>query len=249
MIAHDALKHTLSTFNKELITLSDYYVVISQDCDVINESYIKEPFVELLGVMKAVKPDGTMAFGKNPRTIQFNMSVNGSPTLCEASIHSKIRLPRSAFETLRPDSALLIDKKTNYYISKWVAKRYIRPAYPTEFVNRHKKKSKTIHKALEIGGIPIETLYLGLNSYDELSEDQPYGVFVFAVVSMATFDDVDKMTVVHTALNKVAACLSECNGINVLGSECRSKADMTLQDLESLYEWDYDYLTNAEASE
>lgn len=59
------------------------YILLSQDCDVLNHSLIKEPYVEFIGA-KFIKVDnGQFNAGKNPRQLHLQLQIGGEKKYLE----------------------------------------------------------------------------------------------------------------------------------------------------------------------
>jgi hypothetical protein len=59
-------------------------------------------------------------------------------------------------------------------VAEWLAKRYIRSAFPTEFDRRWSGKSKAWRKLLKGHSLWIQGVYLRLHRLRELPADEPY---------------------------------------------------------------------------
>lgn len=84
------------------------YVVISQDCDVVNHDLNKEPIVELLFMSEIKKEDGSLTNGKNPRKLHFQLQVDGGNKCLECVIHDKFFLPRQHLANVIPNNEFFV---------------------------------------------------------------------------------------------------------------------------------------------
>jgi hypothetical protein len=56
----------------------DRAIIISQDCDIVHDSYEVEPFVELIRAKHSSVENGLTRHGRNPRRLQLDAGVNCS---------------------------------------------------------------------------------------------------------------------------------------------------------------------------
>jgi hypothetical protein len=60
--------------NANVTVNAGFYLVISQDCDLVHHSLTNEPFVEILPLTPIEKPDGNFQHGRNPRKIHLTLT-------------------------------------------------------------------------------------------------------------------------------------------------------------------------------
>lgn len=78
-------------------TDSELWMVASQDCDLVQASFEKEPEVELvrMTVVPNEKRDGRLHWGDNPRTLQFCNPLSGpNQRLIESQVCDRARIDR-----------------------------------------------------------------------------------------------------------------------------------------------------------
>ncbi len=110
-------------------------IIVSQDCDIVNNTS-KEPFVEFIyGRIIEGEPNGNFINGKNPRTLHIKISS----TTYEFVIHDRFRVYKKNIEEINNDETYNKLQSDNLDIlKKWIAKRYTRAAFPDEFNKRLK---------------------------------------------------------------------------------------------------------------
>lgn len=148
----------------------DWLIVVSHDCDVVNGRLEKEPTVELLlaRVIEGRRADKQQAWGRNPRQLQLD--VDG--VVLDLSVHDRWTLPREHLASEAPQRHL--PDKTKRVIAEWLAKRYIRAAFPTAFDARGRDKMRDWTRLLEKHSEWIQGVYLRLNTLAELDSSKPY---------------------------------------------------------------------------
>jgi len=105
-------------------------VVVSHDCDLLNLSFAKEPFVELLLATERDKDDGMLRYGKHPRRLLVDVHCHGVPKIFELSIHDRVRIERKHLLGHAPDQTRTLATDSVQLIVRWIVKRYFRAAFP-----------------------------------------------------------------------------------------------------------------------
>jgi len=72
----------------------DWWLVVSQDCDVVQRDFDKEPFVEIIRVETTEAHVGGDHWGKNPRRFQFVDKATGTEQLFQVIVHDRLRIDR-----------------------------------------------------------------------------------------------------------------------------------------------------------
>jgi len=80
VIIDEPLKETIISGSQfyDYLKDTDSLVLYTQDCDLINPSLEKEPFVEFFCVNKINSISGNYSFGKNPRKIYLRIEEAGA---------------------------------------------------------------------------------------------------------------------------------------------------------------------------
>lgn len=222
---------------------NNIYIVVTQDCDLVQYDFGKEPFAELI-LAKAFsgKPNGAYRHGKNPRILQFPVGER----YFEASCHDRVRIDRRILTQVKPCIVHALTGNTVGLIREWIAKRYIRPAFPDNFNQRiHRSaQGKEINKILESHGDLYRDIYLSCEpNSEELSHEQSYKVMVWVAMSADDFNETDKRHRALEGCQKLEKAFNNCPGIELVNCELRSESEITLDDLLFFKTWDYDYIT------
>ncbi len=150
-------------------------IIITHDCDIVQPSLEAEPYVEFL-IAKPMREDqknGVLFRGRNVRRLQFVLKEGGASKLYEISAHDRFRIDRKELENQEPDTSTTLNLQTIGTIASWYAKRYKRSSFPTAFNSRIPDRTwKKIKKVLQKDGDDV-LIFMGLNSMEELSLDQP----------------------------------------------------------------------------
>ena len=216
----------------------DWLVVTSHSCDILNGSLDKEPVVEVLRA--AVRPtlDGSSEGGRNPRLL--HLAVGDACIHCRA--HERWTIPRVLLAREEPRSG--ITGKPLRVLVEWLAKRYIRAAFPNAFDRRWKLKVKEWEALLRGNSEWIQSVYLRLDTYNELADDQPYRCHVLVAVPAGKNSGPrwaagkDRLEEELSAFWEQFGSRVVCAGVEVLGTN-----EITLADLDSYQRFDADWVS------
>ena len=222
----------------------DRLIVTSHDCDVVNFSLDKEPVIEVLHAtaLQAKKVEKPQSSGRNPRTIQLAVGDSEDPVVLSCSVHERWFVPRDLL--LQEAPAQHLPDKERRLIAEWMAKRYIRAAFPTAFDLRWRSKLKDWQKLLKAQSDWIQGVYLRLSTLDELPEETPYNCHLLVAVphqmrSGALWpkkrDELER--VIATFWDQFKPGI-ECAGVEPLGTD-----EITLADIEPYQRFDADWVS------
>ncbi len=240
-LVESARKHAPAT-----VTLGDgdWLIVTSHDCDVVNFSFTKEPVIEVAraSVLAAKKVDKQQSSGRNPRTMQLAVKDGSEPVVLSLSVHDRWFVPRDAL-VQEPPARHLPDKERRL-IAEWLAKRYIRAAFPTAFDLRWRIKLKDWQKLLKAHSEWIQGIYLRLSTLDELPNGTPYMCHLIVAVPHAKRagsawpkkrEELEKA--IEAFWNQFKPGI-ECAGVEPLGTD-----EITLADIELYQRFDADWVS------
>ena len=164
---------------------SDWLVVTSHDCDIVNGSITKEPVVEVLRMSAAPagKADRRQSWGRNPRALQLEIEARETPVVLSCGVHDRWTIPRTLLTRESPARCLL--DKERRLVAEWLAKRYIRAAFPTAFDQRWRSKQKEWQTLLRKHSEWMQGVYLRLSTLDELPANLRYQCHLIVAVPHA----------------------------------------------------------------
>ena len=162
----------------------DRLIVTSHDCDVVSPSLDKEPVVEILRgqIATATKVDTQLSGGRNPRMLHLAFEAGATGAVLVCSAHDRWPIPRDLLQREVPHGQLA--DKDRRLVAEWLAKRYIRAAFPTAFDRRWRAKTKTWKRLLRRYSEWLQGVYLRLNTLSELPEDAPYRCHLILAVPL-----------------------------------------------------------------
>lgn len=231
---------------KVTVSDADWLIVTSHDCDVVNDTLAKEPFVELMRAEVARKAaDKQQTGGRNPRVLQVALQ---STLVLTFKVHERWTIRRELLVREAPKE--LLDDKTRRLIAEWLAKRYIRAAYPTAFDSRWRPggKLKEWTGLLEKHSAWIQGVYLRLSTLDELDGAKPYRCHAIVGVPakvrkesawVAKREEIDRE--VTAFWKQFTAAGITFDGADILGTD-----EITLADLDHYQRFDADWVSFAD---
>ena len=214
---------------------SGLYVLVSQDCDIVNPNIEKEPYVEFLYVEKT-KHNGELSNGKNPRKLHIQINQDSNEFYVECLPYNRDFLCKKNLFDLFP-CGYVAERELRILIN-WLAKRYTRPAFPNAFNNRVKNVYKKIQKIMKELAFEAEGLYIQLDRDKELEETESYKVSFFLLFSNEVFRDK-----LDDGAEKIFNCLDKVSGIKVINYRVLSKQEIYLSQFEESKEMDFDFLS------
>lgn len=146
------------------------YLLVSQDCDIVQRSFEKEKNVEIIQLKEVQKPNKSNTNLKNFRTPHIPFKDNGTDNHYEIDMGARFFIERKTLADISPMSGISFDKKAQKTIIELIKARYERTALPDAFNMRFPlKKIKTLLKnhshdtyGLFIDVIPEEELQDGV---------------------------------------------------------------------------------------
>jgi len=214
------------------------YVVISQDCDIVARTYEIEPEVELIPIQGRDRVDGAAAFAKNPRIIDFPVE-QGAIRLDQ---RHKTSISRDVLERYQPVEPHLGPDEI-FALRSWLAGRYLRSAFPDEFMERISPKVDKIKKILKRKGEHISGIYVILGDVPD-DEGEIETQIVLTVLPETVELEGLPLDVSHQAKESLQAEFDDIDGISLDSCEVLSEDEFTLSELRRSLRLDrFDYLS------
>nr|WP_298889935.1 hypothetical protein [uncultured Acinetobacter sp.] len=158
-------------------------IVASGSCDVANQA---DPIVEFSIARSIERIDGSFRYNKNPRRLHCNL---------ESAVLSKVCLDLNAYEKIAISKELLpkgigpnteicfSQNELSFYVD-WLAARYKRPAFPTEFDRRidlawkKEKRRKAVAKLSD----KLIGIYVKVYPDSEITQSENYAVDLLGLI-------------------------------------------------------------------
>jgi hypothetical protein len=230
-------------------TEEEWLVVTSHDCDILNDQLDKEPVVEVIrGVPTSdPEPNHQQAGGRNPRVLQVKAkdSANNAIVL-RFSVHERWTLAREHLATEAPST--FVPDPQRRIIAEWLAKRYIRSAFPSAFDERWRAKLNKWTNLLKKHSEYIQGVYIRLNTLIELKEDSKYKV-AFIVACPIEARESENWPRTRSEIEKsIEDFWSKFPGIEFDEVSIQGTDAVTLYDIERYQRFDADWVSFADDS-
>ncbi len=215
------------------------YVLVTHSCDVLQESFEKEPYAEAIFVKKIPIQHNAFINGKNPRKIHIKLSCAGKDCWYEFSLAKRVFFDRKKLASLKPlpDYKIKDDKDLENLI-RLLADKYDRVAFPDTFKKRIGSGEDKIRDILKKDGEDILGLLIDLNSHEELDAMQPYEIRLFMIIDKNQNDeDIKFLDILDRIVSKL-----DVKGINVSESMVTKLEKMTAQEYLDMKYWSFDDL-------
>ena len=224
--------------------LEGLYVVLSQDCDVLQASLEKEPVIELIRANEIGQCSPELTAGKNPR--ELHLQVGDEEASCfKLFPYERYFIARTYLEKLHANTIKIVDKPLKELII-WTVKRYNRPGFPDAFNSRINCK-KTISKIKTIMREEAKNtlgVFIEITPEKELKSDKIYRIKIVMLVDKEIYEDEQERSKIHNGFDKILFLLDKIKGITVIdGSQVLSMDDISLHRFTQLKQWDFDYIS------
>jgi len=130
-------------------------------------------------------------------------------------------------------------------ILSWLARRYTRTAFPEAFVDQinHPKRRSAISKKFARLNSYIANVYIRLDPFRELMEEESYNIELILVMDSGKFEKPALFDECTKIKNELEYQLNQCEKIEVTDIDIESSSAITFDDLKGFREWDYSYLS------
>jgi hypothetical protein len=220
------------------------FIVLTQDCDLVQDDFEKEPYVELLKATPASDGlNGNFAHGKNPRIIDIQIGEQ----VYRASCHDRALIDRKHLISVSASEIHQVSPQARDMITEWIAKRYTRPAFPGTFNDRLRPEAKAIGKMLKTSGHYFEDILINCSPETEKPKES-YILMVWMVMRTEDHEDEIIRIEAQKTVTSFEQLIDACPGLEVKDCRVVSEATVTLDDLRFFVPWDFDYLTYRKAA-
>ncbi len=237
----DATKISIETPSRQDCLPEGLYVVLTQDCDLLNPDLQKEPVAELILGHEKPKPEPLLLSGKNPRKLHLKLNLTEKNCL-EFLPQNRFFIARSYLENLKSSETL--ELKDLKILIHWIVSRYKRAGFPNVFNERVSAKVEAIKKILS--GYCHNTLgvFMRLSTEKELPTDLSYSVSMLMLVEKLTYEQEDERKKIQEGFDKISELFLDVLGVDLLDdSEVKSMDAISAHEYGLLKQWDFDYLS------
>jgi hypothetical protein len=234
-------------------------IVITHDCDLPHDSELCVEVVVAELVVKEPKPDPQLSYAKNPRRLHLAYEgTEAAPLILELRHVDRRSVPKGDFaERAIKDNSLALAVDAKRALKQWLAARYGRPAFPTEFEERLRKRAgkrtvdQAIAKILEPDAKYLIGLFfdMGEQRGAEAGKGEPYALSI-SVVYDATQGGGEARGSAERVAGQLHELFERTYGKADVATEialdaCEAVADtrLTLADLRRVDQWRLEYIS------
>jgi hypothetical protein len=253
--------HTLTTETAltlglvgEADTANSVVVVISHDCDLVQNAEI-EPCAEAIIGLRINAPDGNFTYAKNSRRLHLPFTEESSTVYLDLRATDKQLVPKDTIAGHLPNHKMSLSRSDRSVLQRWLAARYRRSAFPDEFERRLQASGldKRIAKIIEPLGPYIIAVFFDVDDGEEIqreASDDPYTLRIHLLYSTENEPEA-AMDAAAQAAHKISDAFrtrgsgSENNRSGIALLECEAISDfaMTFAMSVQVKKWNADYLT------
>ena len=216
---------------------------VTQDCDLVQEPDI-EPFVEFMVCWETETVEPLYRHGRNPRLLHLRTVGEDRPgPWLHLSIHDRFRVRKQTLTGIAVDDELRLEPDDARLLSRWIAKRYTRPAFPDAFnvrLDAVDRRLERLFKSPE--GRVVTGVFLDVVD-DEFIDEVPYEIAVRITARTEAWEDEGARIALSRFEERFSSILDDCGGVNVAEDDIHTvpEDDLTLADLRRFRRLDKDY--------
>ncbi|MEN4519419.1 hypothetical protein [Pantoea agglomerans] len=207
-------------------------IPVLYDCALIEESFEKEPWAQVLICWEIEACSGNYAHAKNPRTLHTTAVKEGESISLEFTAMSFTQVDREVLLSCSTDNSLSWEPIKLAQLLDWVAERFRQPTFPDSFNNRLRPVERRLNAEWksEVFREFCAGVYFKLNTYAELLEHEAYTLDVIIAIpesikgkEFALFDMKHSQNMIQGIKTKI----SPAKGIQVGNVEVLSESEFT----------------------
>jgi len=232
------------------VATSDWLAVVSQTCDVVQDTLEREPLVEVLHCRPIEALRRQFQGRKSTRRLDFRPDKinHEAVTVSAHAIADRYVVPRERFIDHEPDPNRRLSQSAVHNLQFWYALRYTRPAWPDALVRRLNEQSSRLVDAVKQLPIDDVEVRVAITEWDiEVADGRDYHLAVFFVVDQVVWDANPEIRgAVNEAYGAFVSALAECNGVHVNEevSGVRSGDEFSWQQTKLSDEWNFANLSH-----
>lgn len=226
-------------------------VIIAHDCDIVQKNDV-EPFVEAIVGREIAQLNGNYTNAKSPRTLHLPLTAGSDRSVAvELSAALKRQIDKLSLFKIRPTATAKPSSNERRILQRWLSVRYLRAAFPDEFVARLRKFGidERFKKILTGSQSHLAAVYVDLDEGDEIErkgDDDLYKLSIFLAHSAGAESSTAAISVknqIEGLFNQRCKEKGEWIGIQLEGCYVYSTAEITLEVVENLKKWNTDHIS------
>ena len=167
----------------------------------------------------------------------------GRVSRLEISIHGRFRIRKEKLADLTASDTAKIENGDVRLLSRWIARRYTRPAFPDAFNQRLGAVDRRLEALFKSpDGEVVSGLFLDVADVEH-DRDTPYGMGVRIAATVETWEDEGRRQMLQSFEERLVSILDRCDGVDVSDGDILvlPGGDLMLADLRRFRRLDRDY--------
>lgn len=226
------------------------FVILDNDCAVVNEDAAKEPFIEVVAATMINRGESPYKNRRNPRKLHLEVRAGGEIQWLSIDMAHRHYLNHDCLREIAPDPKYTFDRDQKAILISWLAARYTRSTFPDEFNRRIGPAVSSMRKFFEgqdkagSGADALRAIlgiYFDLDSVDELSDEVNYGLSVLVLVANDAGEE--NQVCVEEYVELIREQFDRIGGVELHEVLLRRDDEVTLVELSAYSRYDFDYLS------
>jgi len=222
----------------------DYWLVVSQSCDLISPNLDNEPNIELLGACEVSTIDGELINLNNPRRLQQTKKKDGKDLFLEFQTSKREFTSRQiCIDHPVPSTYIPLSKTQLDEIITLLTSRYSRAAFPNkleDLIATKKRNIKTLLKRSE-NVEALEAIYFRHQPDGDINENEEYSVDIMGLIDNACHTDKQEKAI--DTFEKYCDLLRLIPEIKVRVSQTFKTDELTVAQVRMFKKFNYDYFS------
>ena len=176
-------------------------LVISHDCDIVEDDLANEPTVEVIVGRYIAEADPNLTHSKSPNRLHLEVLKNGMPAFIELLATQKHSVLKDGLAAYVPDGTFSISARNRETLQAWLAARYRRASFP-DALNKHLRLLRdTLKNIGKDSPSAIANFFIYFEPDAELTDDsEPYELWIVVVYC---HEDVNGEKVAGAAVERI----------------------------------------------
>lgn len=222
-----------------------WYVVATQDCDLVHGDVQLEPAVEVVLARKVASLETQYADVRDPRHLHVELTrADNSPQPVAIRIRDRGWIRRELLCSATPSDSLSADKKATARIAAMLGRRYVREARPESFERRLGAARNKLKQLLETEASVLQDIYFELpeDQHMELPPGEWYDCRAYGILrgDLAGLPGNKIAGIKNRIRNRLRDIMTSCqaNGIVMIEPSVVTRYDISLGQLDHMLRLD-----------
>lgn len=223
-------------------------LVVSHDCDIVEDSLVNEPNVEIIVGRYIDEAEPNFTHSKSPNRLHLEMIRGGRPQFIELLATEKRSVGKQSLAEFEPDPDVVLSSSARDTLQAWLASRYRRASFP-DSLNSH---LRLLRPTLQDIGKKNPKAVIGFYVYYEPEHEitdhtNPYEVWIVVVYD---HKEPHAKDIAQTAVAKIVKRIEEqfktgaaWRGIELRECEIASDQEFSLYSAMTFKSYPLEYLS------